>query len=99
MELIRSKLLHNPNVMNHVVADTTTLSTREPGDAVRAALTLIADSAQSRQTLESVNAELRDSERRFRQMIDALPAAIYTTDAKGGITRSEEHRSDLQARG
>jgi PAS domain S-box-containing protein len=29
---------------------------------------------------------LQDSERRFRQMIDALPAAIYTTDAQGRIT-------------
>jgi PAS domain S-box-containing protein len=28
----------------------------------------------------------RDSERVFRQMIDALPAAIYTTDATGRIT-------------
>lgn len=29
---------------------------------------------------------LRDSERRFREMIDALPAAIYTTDAEGRLT-------------
>ena len=29
---------------------------------------------------------LRESERRFREMIDALPAAIYTTDAQGRIT-------------
>jgi PAS domain S-box-containing protein len=29
---------------------------------------------------------LRESERRFRQMIDALPAAIYTTDAEGRLT-------------
>ena len=27
-----------------------------------------------------------DSERHFRHMIDALPAAIYTTDAKGRLT-------------
>jgi PAS domain S-box-containing protein len=31
-------------------------------------------------------AELRENERRFREMVDALPAAIYTTDAKGRIT-------------
>ena len=30
-------------------------------------------------------AELRASERRFRDMIDALPAAIYTTDAAGRL--------------
>jgi len=29
---------------------------------------------------------LRERERRFRAMIDALPAAIYTTDAEGRIT-------------
>jgi PAS domain S-box-containing protein len=29
---------------------------------------------------------LRESERRFREMIDALPAAIYTTDAEGRLT-------------
>ncbi len=29
---------------------------------------------------------LRDSERRFREMIDSLPAAIYTTDAEGRLT-------------
>ena len=30
--------------------------------------------------------ELRESERHFREMIDALPAAIYTTDAEGRLT-------------
>lgn len=29
---------------------------------------------------------VRESERRFRAMIDALPAAIYTTDAEGRLT-------------
>jgi PAS domain S-box-containing protein len=29
---------------------------------------------------------LRESERRFREMIDALPVAIYTTDAEGRLT-------------
>lgn len=30
--------------------------------------------------------ERKQSERRFREMIDALPAAIYTTDAEGRVT-------------
>ncbi len=30
--------------------------------------------------------QLRESERRFREMIDLLPAAIYTTDAEGRLT-------------
>lgn len=29
---------------------------------------------------------LHESERRFREMIDALPAAVYTTDAEGRLT-------------
>ncbi|HET6821536.1 MAG TPA: PAS domain S-box protein [Anaerolineales bacterium] len=33
-----------------------------------------------------INTALRESERRFREMIDALPAAIYTTDAEGVLT-------------
>ena len=35
---------------------------------------------------EQATAALRESERRFREMIDALPAAIYTTDAQGRLT-------------
>ncbi|MEI9805641.1 MAG: PAS domain-containing protein [Pseudolabrys sp.] len=29
---------------------------------------------------------LRERERRFRELLDALPAAIYTTDAEGRLT-------------
>ncbi|HEV2314657.1 MAG TPA: PAS domain S-box protein [Candidatus Acidoferrales bacterium] len=36
--------------------------------------------------LLSVYGTLHDNERRFREMIDALPAAIYTTDAEGRLT-------------
>ena len=39
----------------------------------------IADTLRSR-------ALLRERERRFRQLLDALPAAVYTTDAAGRIT-------------
>ena len=38
------------------------------------------------QELQRTQAALRESERRFREMIDALPAAIYTTDAEGRLT-------------
>jgi len=43
---------------------------------------------QAADLLERNEAEesLRESERRFREMIDALPVAIYTTDGKGGLT-------------
>ncbi|NJO12194.1 MAG: PAS domain-containing protein [Gammaproteobacteria bacterium] len=36
--------------------------------------------------LQEATDALRDSEQRFRTMIDALPAAIYTTDAQGRLT-------------
>ena len=35
---------------------------------------------------KQVEAQVRESERRFREMIDVLPAAIYTTDAEGRLT-------------
>ena len=35
---------------------------------------------------EEVEGALRENERRFREMVDALPAAIYTTDAEGRLT-------------
>lgn len=58
----------------------------EVQDARRAALNLMEDAVQSRQAMEKLNANLRESERRFREMIDAIPAAVYTTDAEGRIT-------------
>jgi len=59
---------------------------RKIRDWRRAAVNVIEDDVRSRQATESVNADLRESERRFRQMIDALPAAVYTTDAQGRLT-------------
>jgi PAS domain S-box-containing protein len=41
---------------------------------------------QDATALKRTEGELRDSERRFRDMIDALPAAVYTTDAEGRLT-------------
>ena len=41
---------------------------------------------EERDVLLGVYETLRESERRFREMIDALPAAIYTTDAEGRLT-------------
>lgn len=41
---------------------------------------------------------LRESERRFREMIDALPAAIYTTDAEGRLTHFNPAAARLSGR-
>jgi PAS domain S-box-containing protein len=40
-------------------------------------------------------ANLRERERRFRQLLDALPAAVYTTDAEGRITYYNETAAEL----
>jgi PAS domain S-box-containing protein len=41
---------------------------------------------------------LRESERRSRELLDALPAAVYTTDAKGRITFYNEAAVKLSGR-
>jgi len=55
-------------------------------DSRRAALNLMEDAVRSSQAMETANRKLSESERRFREMIDALPAAVYTTDAEGRLT-------------
>ena len=64
-------------------------------DSHRAALNLM---EQSRQAMERLNVELRASEERFREMIDALPAAIYTTDAEGRVTHFNPAAVELSGR-
>jgi PAS domain S-box-containing protein len=41
---------------------------------------------------------LRESERHFREMIDALPAAVYTTDAQGRLTHFNPACIELSGR-
>jgi PAS domain-containing protein len=53
---------------------------------------------QSGQAMERLNVELRASEERFREMIDALPAAIYTTDAEGRVTHFNPAAVELSGR-
>ncbi len=40
-------------------------------------------------------ATLRERQRRFRELLDALPAAVYTTDAEGRITYYNDAAADL----
>jgi PAS domain S-box-containing protein len=40
-------------------------------------------------------ATLRERERRFRELLDALPAAVYTTDAEGRITYYNDAAAEL----
>lgn len=46
----------------------------------------------------SSQAALRDSERRFRELLGALPAAVYTTDAQGRITYYNEAAVEFSGR-
>ena len=63
---------------------------QQAGDAL-AAVTVANDQLKSRiregtVELAQSNESLQTSERRFRELVEALPAAIYTTDANGRIT-------------
>ncbi len=51
---------------------------------------LVGISCIARDVTERKRAEetLRENERRFREMVDALPAAVYTVDAQGWITHA-----------
>ena len=43
-------------------------------------------------------ATLQESERRFREMVDALPVAVYTTDAQGRLTHFNPAAVDFAGR-
>jgi len=61
---------------------------------------MVTDLSEQRhyQALQRTQAALRESERRFREMIDALPVAIYTTDAQGRLTHFNPAAVDLSGR-
>ena len=58
----------------------------ETADTLLAKLKNLHAQAERHDELLGVYETLHDNERRFREMIDALPAAIYTTDAEGRLT-------------
>jgi len=45
-----------------------------------------------------VEAALLESERRFREMVDALPVAVYTTDAEGRVTHFNPSAAEFAGR-
>jgi PAS domain S-box-containing protein len=45
-----------------------------------------------------VEAALLESERRFREMVDALPVAVYTTDAEGRLTHFNPTAAEFSGR-
>ena len=88
-------------VAKTVLIDACTITTDDEGPQVRLAVTDVSSLRQAELMLNETNIQkkladaierkqaehaLRENERRFREMIDALPAAIYTTDAEGRLT-------------
>ena len=53
---------------------------------------------QAHRDLQQVAFALRENEARFREMIDALPAAVYTTDAVGRLTHYNSAAVELSGR-
>ena len=54
--------------------------------------------AERTQSLQLSEGRLRESERRFREMIDALPTAVYTTDADGLLTHFNPASAEFSGR-
>ena len=54
--------------------------------------------AKAQRELQQSLAALRDSQRRAHSLLDALPAAVYTTDAEGRVTYYNQAAVDLSGR-
>ncbi|MHB8486829.1 MAG: PAS domain S-box protein, partial [Candidatus Acidiferrales bacterium] len=67
-------------------------------DELLAKLTDLHRQTEKHDELLGVYETLHDSVRRFREMIDALPAAIYTTDAEGHLTHFNAAAVELSGR-
>lgn len=63
-------------------------------DGSRAQLAIIRDVTQRKQNDE----QIQESEYRYRQLLEALPAAVYTTDADGRITYFNQAAVDFSGR-
>jgi PAS domain S-box-containing protein len=70
----------------------------ETASARRAALNSLEDAVVTRQAMEQINQELRAGDLRFRAMINALPAAVYTTDDQGRLTHFNQAAATLSGR-
>ena len=64
----------------------------------RAALNLMEDAVQSRQAMEKLYAELRESEARYRTLFDLGPVAVYSIDSAGVIQNFNRRAAELWGR-
>lgn len=67
-------------------------------DSHRAALNLMEDAIQSRQSVEKLNADLRASEQRYRTLFDLGPVAVYSIDLSGTIQNFNRRAAELWGR-
>lgn len=67
-------------------------------DSRRAALNLMEDAVQSSQAVEALNAELRESEARYRTLFDLVPVAVYSCDRGGVIQNFNRRATELWGR-
>ncbi len=67
-------------------------------DQRHAALGSMEDAVRSRRAVETLNAELRESEARYRTLFDSSPVAIYSIDASGLIQEFNRHATELWGR-
>jgi PAS domain S-box-containing protein len=82
MEEDLNQLLATYEMLNDSVLNDPEAGACELGEQLRAELASVRTSVTHRELLQS----LQESDSRLREMIDALPVAIYTTDAQGRLT-------------
>jgi PAS domain S-box-containing protein len=70
----------------------------DPQETLSAAVNFVPDPAQPRQAVGELNAEFRESERRYRTLFDTVPAAVYSIDNSGVIQAFNRHAADLWGR-
>lgn len=78
------RLRHANTELGQRVAELQTANA-EVQESRRAALNVMEDAIQSRQAMERLNVELRESEQRFRQLANAMPHIVWTAQPDGHI--------------
>ena len=56
------------------------------------------DDADSREAIDTLNLDLRESEERYRTLFDLVPVAVYTIDSAGVIQTFNRRAAELWGR-
>jgi PAS domain S-box-containing protein len=90
--VIRKRSVRPDGSMVHL--DVFSSSVRDEAGRFRYGVRVIQDVTERKRMQD----ELKASERRFRELLEALPAAIYTTDAEGRITFYNQAAVEMSGR-